>query len=148
MSDNGAQRKPDGSPHLAVAASTRVGCCRRSIAIADSQSESQGRLAAVAISAEYKAEFLAAERRWLALAESHAFQQRLSRTVAEFDRRRRAGPITRMLQGTGGAFEPWFLAWRLQLPLWQAGRDRSLSRRRLGQSRCRRWNGRTPFQGC
>jgi hypothetical protein len=44
------------------------------VAIADSQPESQGRLAAVAISAEYKAKFLAAERRYMALAESYAFQ--------------------------------------------------------------------------
>jgi hypothetical protein len=50
-----------------------------------------------AINDEFRADFLAAERRWLALADSYDLQRRLSRTVAE-DRRRKAGPIARTLE--------------------------------------------------
>jgi hypothetical protein len=49
---------------------------------------------------------LAAEGRWLALAHSYELQHRLSRTVAELDRRRKAGAITRMLREQGVAFGP------------------------------------------
>src|SRR6516164_4181517 len=55
---------------------------------------------------DFKADFLAAEGRWLALAHSYELQHRLSRTVAEFDRRRKAGAITRMLREQGAAFGP------------------------------------------
>jgi len=59
-----------------------------------------------AINDDFKADFLAAEGRWLALAHSYELQHRLSRTVAEFDRRRKAGSITRMLREQGVAFDP------------------------------------------
>ena len=59
-----------------------------------------------AINEEFKVDFLAAEGRWLALAHSYEGQHPLSRTIAEFDRRRRAGAITRMLRQQGGVFEP------------------------------------------
>ena len=39
---------------------------------------------------------LAAESRWLALAYSYGYQHRLSRTIHESDRQRKAGAITRM----------------------------------------------------
>ena len=55
---------------------------------------------------DFKADFLAAEGRWLALAHSYELQHRLSRIVAEFDRRRKAGAITRMLREQGAAFGP------------------------------------------
>jgi hypothetical protein len=63
-----------------------------------------------AISAEFKAEFLAAESQWLALAESYDNQQRLSLAVTEFERRRKAGAINRMLRETGDVFEPEVIA--------------------------------------
>jgi hypothetical protein len=55
---------------------------------------------------DFKADFLSAEGRWLALAHSYELQHRLSRTVAEFDRCRKAGPIRRMLREQGVAFDP------------------------------------------
>jgi hypothetical protein len=58
-----------------------------------------------AINEEFKADFLIAEGRWLALAQSYEGQHRLSRTT-EFDRPRRSGEITRMLREHGGAFAP------------------------------------------
>jgi hypothetical protein len=54
----------------------------------------------------FKAEFIEAEKRWLALAYSYERQHQLSRTVAEFARRRNAGVIVRMLREQGGAFDP------------------------------------------
>jgi hypothetical protein len=62
--------------------------------------------AKVASSDEFRADFIAAESRWLALAYSYERQHQLSRTVSEFDRRRKAGAITRMLREQGGAFDP------------------------------------------
>jgi hypothetical protein len=59
-----------------------------------------------AVNDDVKADFLAAEGRWLELAHSYELQHRLSRTVAEFDRRRKAGAITRMLREQGRAFDP------------------------------------------
>jgi hypothetical protein len=59
-----------------------------------------------AINNEFKVEFLAAEGRWLALAHSYERQHQLSRTVREFDRRRNAGAITRMLWERRHAFDP------------------------------------------
>lgn len=59
-----------------------------------------------AINDDFKADFLAAEGRWLALAHSYEGQHRLSQTIAEFDRRRRAGAITRMLRERRRAFDP------------------------------------------
>ena len=59
-----------------------------------------------AINREFKAEFLAAEGRWLALALSYERQHQLSRTIAEFDRRRKAGAITLTLREQGLAFDP------------------------------------------
>jgi hypothetical protein len=47
---------------------------------------------------------------WLALAESYEKQHRLSRTVAEFDRGRMAGPIARMVQERGGVSNPGVLS--------------------------------------
>jgi hypothetical protein len=55
---------------------------------------------------QFKADFLAAESRWLALAYSYEHQRRLSRTLHEFDRRRKAGAITRMLREQGVVFDP------------------------------------------
>jgi hypothetical protein len=57
-------------------------------------------------SEEFKADFLEAEKRWMALAHSYERQQQLSRTVAEFARKRRAGAIVRMLRERGAAFDP------------------------------------------
>ena len=57
-----------------------------------------------AINDNCKADFLAAEGRWLALAYSYEQQHRLSRTVAKFDRRRKAVAITRMVREQGVAF--------------------------------------------
>jgi hypothetical protein len=59
---------------------------------------------------QFRADFLAAENRWLALAESYEKQHRLTRTVAEFDRRRKAGAIARMIQERGGVFDPGVLS--------------------------------------
>jgi hypothetical protein len=59
-----------------------------------------------AINDNFRADFLAAERRWLALANSYDLQHRLARTVAEFDRRRNVGAITRTLEEQGVAFDP------------------------------------------
>jgi hypothetical protein len=59
-----------------------------------------------AINDSFKADFLAAEVRWLALAISYERQHQLSRTVREFDRRRNAGAITRMLWERRRAFDP------------------------------------------
>jgi hypothetical protein len=59
-----------------------------------------------AINEDFKAEFLAAEGRWLALAVSYERQHQLSRTLDEFDRRRKAGAITRMLREQRHVFDP------------------------------------------
>jgi hypothetical protein len=59
-----------------------------------------------AINSEFRAEFLAAEGRWLALAQSYEKQHRLSRTIVEFDRRKKAGAITLTLRERGIAFGP------------------------------------------
>src|SRR5262245_8186268 len=59
-----------------------------------------------AINDTFKADFLDAESRWLALANSYEQQQRLSRTVTEFDRRRKADAISRMLRDQRGSFDP------------------------------------------
>jgi hypothetical protein len=61
--------------------------------------------AEIALYDELKAEFLAAESRWLALARSYEQQHQTSRTVAEFDRRGSVGAITRLLGEGGGAFD-------------------------------------------
>jgi hypothetical protein len=58
-----------------------------------------------AINDAFRADFLAAERRWLALANSYHLQQG-PRTVAEFDHRREAGAINRTLEEQGIAFDP------------------------------------------
>jgi hypothetical protein len=55
---------------------------------------------------EFRAEFHAAEGRWLALALRYERQHQLSRTLDEFDRRRKAGAITRMLQEHRRVFDP------------------------------------------
>jgi hypothetical protein len=54
---------------------------------------------------QFKADFLAAESRWLALAYSYEHQNRLSRTIHEFGRQRKAGAITRMLREQGVVFD-------------------------------------------
>jgi hypothetical protein len=59
-----------------------------------------------AINDGFKTDFLAAESRWLALALSYDRQHQLSRTVAEFDHRGKAGPSTLMLRDQGLAFDP------------------------------------------
>jgi hypothetical protein len=58
-----------------------------------------------AVDDRFKADFLAAEARWLSLAHSYEQQHRLSITVAEFDRRRKAGGLVRMLREQGGTFD-------------------------------------------
>jgi hypothetical protein len=45
--------------------------------------------------AKFKADLLAAERRWLALAESYERQHQLLRTIDELDRRRSKSSISR-----------------------------------------------------
>src|SRR5262249_53195484 len=62
--------------------------------------------AELAINDEFRADFLAAEDRWLALACSYERQHQLSRTVREFDRRKNANAITRMLWERRRAFDP------------------------------------------
>jgi hypothetical protein len=62
--------------------------------------------AEVAINEESKADFLAAEGRWLSLAYSYEGQHRVARTIAEFDRRPSTGAINRMLREHGGVFQP------------------------------------------
>lgn len=59
---------------------------------------------------KFKAEFLASESRWLALAHSYERQHQLSRTVAEFARQKNVGAITRMIREQGGAFDPEVIA--------------------------------------
>ena len=59
---------------------------------------------------EFKTDFLEAESRWLSLAESYEQQHRLSRTVGELDRRRKAGAVTRMLRERRCAFDPEIVA--------------------------------------
>jgi hypothetical protein len=61
--------------------------------------------AELAINDGFKADFLAAEGRWLALALSYDRQHQLSRTIAEFDRRRKAGAIALTLRERGLAFD-------------------------------------------
>jgi hypothetical protein len=62
--------------------------------------------AEIAITDELKAEFLAAERRWLALARSYEQQRWPSRTFAALERRGSDGAIARFLGKGGGAFDP------------------------------------------
>ena len=59
-----------------------------------------------AVNDEFRDEFYAAEGRWLALALSYERQHQLSRTLDEFDRRRKAGAITRMLREHRRVFDP------------------------------------------
>jgi hypothetical protein len=59
-----------------------------------------------AINDAFRADFLAAESRWLALAHSYERQHQLSRSVAELARRRNAGAIPRMLQEQRRVFDP------------------------------------------
>ncbi len=59
-----------------------------------------------AINDEFRADFLAAEGRWLALALSYERQHQLSRIVDEFDRRRKASAITLTLREQGLALDP------------------------------------------
>jgi hypothetical protein len=63
-------------------------------------------LAARAFNDRFKADFVAAERRWMALAQSYERQHQLSRFLAEFSRRRRAGPIVQMAHEQRVAFGP------------------------------------------
>jgi hypothetical protein len=62
--------------------------------------------AEIASSDELRAELLAAESRWLALAQSYEQQHRPSRSLADLDRRENDGAITRLLGEGGGAFDP------------------------------------------
>jgi hypothetical protein len=59
-----------------------------------------------AINDEFRKEFHAAEGRWLAVALSYERQHQLSRTIDEFDRRKKEGAITRMLREHRSAFDP------------------------------------------
>jgi hypothetical protein len=59
-----------------------------------------------AINEELRAESLAAEKRWMALAQSYERHSELTRTVAEFVRRRNLSAIGRMIQERGSAFDP------------------------------------------
>jgi hypothetical protein len=61
--------------------------------------------AEIAGSDELKAELLAAERRWLALARSYEQGHRPSRSFAEQDWRGNDGAIARLLRKEGGAFD-------------------------------------------
>jgi hypothetical protein len=70
--------------------------------------------AELAINDELRADFLAAESRWLALAHSYERQQALPGAGAEFDRRRKATAITRMVREQGGTFGPDIIA-RLEI---------------------------------
>jgi hypothetical protein len=54
---------------------------------------------------KFKADFVAAERRWLILAETYEHLHRLS-SMAGFDRLRKAGAITRTLLEQGVALDP------------------------------------------
>jgi hypothetical protein len=58
------------------------------------------------INDDFKADLLAAEGRWLALAFSYERQHQVSRTIAEFDRRRNASAVTLTLRQEGIAFDP------------------------------------------
>ena len=62
--------------------------------------------AEAAINDDFRAEFLAAEGRWLALALSYERQHQLSRTIDEFERRRKEGAITRLLREHRRTFDP------------------------------------------
>jgi hypothetical protein len=59
-----------------------------------------------AINAKLKAEFLAAESQWLALAHSYEEEYGWSRSLAGVDRRRDPSAVTRMLWLRGCVFEP------------------------------------------
>jgi hypothetical protein len=63
-------------------------------------------LAGRALNDGFKAHFLAAEKRWMVLAQSYQRQHQLSRTIAKFARWRNDGAITRVLREHGGAFDP------------------------------------------
>lgn len=63
-----------------------------------------------AISDSLRTDLLEAEQRWMALAHSYERQHQLSRTVAEFARKRKDGAIVRMLREQGAAFDPEVLA--------------------------------------
>ncbi len=54
---------------------------------------------------DFKADFLAAERRWLVLAQTYEHQHRLS-SIAGFERLRKAGAISRTLFEQGVVFDP------------------------------------------
>jgi hypothetical protein len=54
---------------------------------------------------DFKADFLAAERRWLVLAQTYEHQHRLS-SIAGFDRLRKAGAISRTLLEQGVTLDP------------------------------------------
>ena len=62
--------------------------------------------AVFAISDDFKADCLAAEGRWLTLAQSYEHQHRLSRTISGFDRRRRGGAVVRIPREHTVAFDP------------------------------------------
>ncbi len=62
--------------------------------------------AEIAMSEEFRAEFLATEQRWLALAYGYQQQQ----TFVGVDSRREIAQITRLLRAEAGAFDPSDLA--------------------------------------
>ena len=62
--------------------------------------------AEVAINEEFKTDFLAAEGRWLSLAYSYEGQHRVSRTIAEFDRRARQVQSTGCFESTVARSSP------------------------------------------
>jgi hypothetical protein len=62
--------------------------------------------AEIASSDDLRAELLAAESRWLALAQSYEHHHRPSRNIADLDHRANDGAIVRLLGKGGGAFDP------------------------------------------
>jgi hypothetical protein len=78
----------------------------------------------------FKADFVAAERRWLVLAETYEHLHRLS-SMAGFDRLRKAGAISRTLLEQGVALEPDDVT-RLEVAYYAVIRHLGLAQREDG----------------
>jgi hypothetical protein len=113
-------RLKKGGAHILQNVAAEIITCYERARLAREKSER-------AINKECKAEFLAAEDHWLGLALSYERQHALSRTVAEFDRRRKASAITRTLREQGLAFDPDDLT-RVDIAFHAPSRDAYLQR--------------------
>ena len=70
----------------------------------DSRARQARELAGRALNDRFKADFVAAERRWMTLAHDYERQHQLSRTLGEFARRRKVRAIARIMREQDVAF--------------------------------------------